>query len=109
MSTEEAYLKAILATVARQAFPQDKLAELIAPRAGSKQLAAYNLCDGQNSQAQIAALLGMDKSDLSKCIGKWVDAGIVIKVGEGVEQRPMHVYPLPTPKIAKGKRGENNG
>ncbi len=109
MSIEHAYLKAILATVARQTFPQDKLAELVAPRAGSKQLAAYNLCDGSNSQSQIATLLGMDKSDLSKCIAKWLDAGIVIRVGEGVDQRPMHVYPLPAPKIAKSKGDKNDG
>lgn len=109
MSLEQAYLKAILATVARQTFPQDKLAELVAPRAGSKQLAAYNLCDGNNSQTQISTLLGMDKGDLSKCIAKWLDAGVVIRVGEGVDQRPMHVYPLPVPKNAKSKGGKNGG
>lgn len=107
MSTDEVYLKAILATVARQTFPPGELADLVAPRSGSKQLAAYNLCDGQHSQAQIAAKLGMDKSDLSKSISRWVDLGIVIKVGEGGDLRPVHVYPLPISKIEKSKGGAN--
>lgn len=108
MTTDEVYLKAILATVARQTFPVGQLAEMVAPRSDStKQIAAYNLCDGQHSQAQIAAKSGMDSSNLSKTISRWVDLGIVVKVGEGADQKPVHVYPLPA--SAAEKKGRGNG
>jgi DNA-binding MarR family transcriptional regulator len=108
MTTDEVYLKAILATVARQTFPPAQLADMVAPRSDSiKQIAAYNLCDGQHSQAQIATKTGLDSSNLSKAISRWVDLGIVIKVGEGSDLKPVHVYPLPAPKPEKAKAPKN--
>jgi DNA-binding MarR family transcriptional regulator len=108
MSTQEAYLRAILATVGRQAFLPEALAELVAPRAGSeKQIAAYNLCDGDHSQSEIAAAVKLDKSNLSKSISKWEELGIVFRLTNGGESKPIHIYPLaPTPSKKKGK---NNG
>ena len=48
MDTNETLLRAILATVARGAFPPQEVHKIVAPFAGSdKQLAAYNLCDGE--------------------------------------------------------------
>jgi hypothetical protein len=49
LDTSESLLRAILATVARAAFPPSHIYRIVAPVAGSdKQLAAYNLCDGKN-------------------------------------------------------------
>lgn len=96
MEASEVYLKAILATVARQTFPPDVLAKMVAPKgAGDKQVAAFNLCDGEHTQSEIAAAVSLDKSNFSKLISRWVEQGIVIRVGTGNEVRPLHVYPLP--------------
>lgn len=95
MNPQEAYLRAILATVARQAFPPGKILEIMGSSAGEKQFRAFNMCDGTKTQAEIAKELVLDPSNFSKSLGRWIDAGIVIRVGEGKEVRPVHVYPLP--------------
>jgi DNA-binding MarR family transcriptional regulator len=92
MSNQEAYLRAILATVGRQAFRPEALAELVAPTAGSeKQIAAYNLCDGEHTQTEIALAAKLDRSNLSKLIAKWEGLGIVFRLSDGGESKPMHI------------------
>jgi len=104
MTNEEIYLRAILATVARQTFPANILEKLVAPKKGlEKQVAAYNLCDGTRTSAEISRELGLDQSNFSKTVGRWLEAGILIRVGEGKENRPLHVYPLPA-DLAKGEK-----
>jgi hypothetical protein len=93
MDTHESLLKAILATVARSVFPPADVHKIVAPVAGSdKQLAAYNLCDGKTPQAEIGKKAKLDKGNLSRSISRWIDAGIVIRIGK--DQHPMHLYPL---------------
>lgn len=107
MSDQTAYLRAILATVARQTFPVDQIVSIVTKgTGGEKQLRAYNLCDGSKSQSEIAKEVGVDSSNFSKSISRWVDEGIVIKVGDGRESKPIHVYPLPESKIKNGGKGE---
>ena len=107
--SESAYLRAILATVARQTFPPEYLREIITRGgAGEKQVQAYNLCDGTRSQTEVSKLVGLDAGNFSKSIGRWVDAGIMIRVGEGRDLKPVHVYPLPdsVAKKASAKNGK---
>jgi DNA-binding HxlR family transcriptional regulator len=93
MDTADSLLRAILATVARRTFPTADIYKIVAPVAGSdKQLAAYNLCDGETPQAEIGKRAKLDKGNLSRSISRWIEAGIVVRVGE--DQYPMHVYPL---------------
>ncbi|HZL30255.1 MAG TPA: helix-turn-helix domain-containing protein [Pseudolabrys sp.] len=95
MDTNETLLKAILAMVARTAFPTAEIYKIVAPTARSeKQLAAYNLCDGNTPQAEIGKRTGIDKGGLSKLISRWVESGIVVRIGK--DQHPMHVYPIST-------------
>jgi len=104
MTNEEIYLRAILATVARQTFPVVLLEKLVAPKKGlEKQVAAYNLCDGTRTAAEIARELGLDTGNFSKTVGRWLELGILIRVGEGKENRPLHVYPLPA-DLGKGEK-----
>lgn len=104
MSKDEVYLRAILATVARQTFSLDDILSQVAPRTGSaKQVAAYNLCDGTRSVTQIATEAKIDKSNLRKSINRWIDAGIVIRIEDGQEVRPVHVYPVPEAEAKKVK------
>lgn len=104
MSSEEAYLRAILATIARQAFPLEKILEIMGPQAGEKHRKAYNMCDGTKTQSEIVKQLGIDNSNFSKTLARWVDAGICIRVGDGREALPMHIYPLPESHIKKAAK-----
>jgi len=93
MDPTASLLKGILATVARTAFPPDVLIKIVAPTAGSaKQILAYNLCDGETPQSEIGRKAKLDKGSLSRSITKWIEAGVVIRVGP--EELPLHVYPL---------------
>lgn len=93
MNTTEALLKGILATVGRAAFPPEALRKIVAPTTGSnKQVLAYNLCDGETPQAEIGKRAKLDSGNLSRTITKWIEAGIVIRVG--AEDHPLHLYPL---------------
>ena len=99
MNTTDALLKGILAAVGRSAFPPEVLRKIVAPTTGSaKQVMAYNLCNGETPQAEIGKRAKLDRGNLSRTITKWVEAGIVIRVG--AEEHPLHLYPLP-PKLKK--------
>jgi hypothetical protein len=102
MTSGDTYLRAILATVARQTFSPEKILEIMGPNAGERQHRAYNLCDGTRSQSDISKELGLDKGNFSKTLGRWIDAGIVIRIGDGREARPLHVYPLPEAAMKRG-------
>jgi hypothetical protein len=91
VDNSQVYLKAMLAMLARQSFPPDKLATLVGK---GKQLEAYNLCDGTRTQSEVAKALSLDASNFSKTVARWSDAGILIRVTEGKEVRPVHLYPL---------------
>ena len=91
MDNSQVYLKAMLAMPARQSFPPDKLAGLVGT---GKQVEAYNLCDGTRTQSEVASALGLDKSNFSKTVARWSDAGVLIRITEGKEIRPVHLYPL---------------
>jgi hypothetical protein len=109
VTVEQTYLKAILATVERQAFPPDQLGEMVKSNVGGdKQLAAYNLCDGEHTQAEIASSVGLDKGNLSRSISRWIELGILIRVGDGSEAKPTHLYQPPTDQFSKKKAKKKN-
>lgn len=91
MDNSQVYLNAMLAMLARQSFPPEKLAALVGK---GKQIEAYNLCDGTRTQSEVAKALSLDTSNFSKTVARWSDAGILIRVTEGKEIRPVHLYPL---------------
>ena len=101
MDSQNTLLRAILATVARQTFSPAKILEIMGPNAGEKQRSAFNLCDGSRTQADIAKELGLDPGNFSKTLNRWIDEGIVIRVGEKRDTRPLHVYPLPEALMKK--------
>lgn len=110
MDTNEVLLKAILATVARQVFPPAELAKVVSPTTGGeKQIGAYNLCDGRTPQLKIAKQTKLDKGSLSRSISRWIEAGVVVRVG--ADQHPLHLYPIPKDylKLGAKKGGETNG
>jgi hypothetical protein len=50
----------------------------------------------------------MDKSDLSKAIAKWIEFGIVFRINDGEDIKPVHVYPLLQGHVLR-QRGKKNG
>lgn len=97
MDISESLLRALLATVGRAAFPPEEIRKIVASaNGGAKQVAAYNLCDGRTPQSEIGKKTKLDKGSLSRTITRWVDAGIVFRVG--AEQLPLHIYPLSNTK-----------
>jgi len=98
VNTTETLLMGILATVGRTAFPPEALYKIVAPTAGSgKQIHAYNLCDGETPQAEIGKKAKLDRGSLSRSISKWVEAGVVVRVGP--DALPLHLYPLTEPDM----------
>lgn len=105
MSNEEALLRAILSAVARQTYTVEDILRLVAVGAGKeKQIAAYNLADGSRTQAQISKELGLDAGNFSRTVARWIDEGIVVKVGDGREIKLQHVYPLPRDAIKRSEK-----
>lgn len=108
MDNSQVYLKAMLAMLARQIFPPEQLALLVGK---DKQIQAYNLCDGTRTQAEVVKALALDPGNFSRTAARWAELGILIKVTEEKEVRPVHLYPLPVPKTnggAKAKEGAPN-
>ena len=62
--------------------------------AGPKQVRAYSLCDGTRSQTDIAKALTLVAGNFSRTVSRWIDSGIVFRLGEGREAKLLHVYPL---------------
>jgi len=106
MSNVEIYLRAVMATVARQTFPPERLIKIVAPSGGKqRQCEAFNMCDGKTTQKEICDKLKLDAGNLSKAITRWVDEGVMVKVEAKNNMFPVHVYPIPTSLITKiGKK-----
>jgi hypothetical protein len=103
MNTEtNTLLRAILGMTARQAISVDDLLQIVAPKAGGEaQIEAYNKCDGSRSQGEIAKEVGLDSGNFSRTVSRWVDAGIVMKLGDSREPILLHIYPIPKDRIGK--------
>ncbi|MCT7374410.1 helix-turn-helix domain-containing protein [Chelativorans salis] len=95
MDNGEVYLRAMMSLVARQTFTPERLAEVVAPQSNLKSLEAFNLCDGTNTQKEIATKLGIDAGQFSRMIKRWIEEGILIRVTQEGNVKPVHVYPIP--------------
>jgi hypothetical protein len=103
MEMNESLLRAIFATVARNVFTPEAVLAVVAPRENSeKNLAAYNLCDGKTPQIEIAKQAKLDASNFNKALARWVEAGIVVRIGR--DEYPLHVYPIAKDAL-KNKKG----
>jgi hypothetical protein len=100
MDMNESLLRAIFLTVGRSAFAPKDVYRIVTPHGGSdKNFAAYNLCDGKTPQTDIAKNAKLDKGALSRVLARWIDAGIVVRIGQ--DQLPLHVYPLSKASIGE--------
>jgi len=89
--TSHQLLQALISLTGRSVFPVDDLHDLVGD---GKQRKAFNLCDGTRGQTEIAKALNIDQGSFSRTVSRWVDEGVVFRVGEGRDTRLLHVYPL---------------
>jgi len=100
----DALLRAILSMTARLAIPSPQLFQIVAPPRGGgseAQLAAYNMCDGTKGQSEIAKELGIDPGSFSRTVARWIEAGVVIRLGE--PPKLLHIYPLTKEHAREGR------
>lgn len=101
--TVEALLRAIVMTTARAALPLTLAYDVVCPtRNAKRQREAYNLADGTRTQSDIAKRLKIDPGQFSRTVNRWIDAGVLFRLGAGRGAKLLHVYPLP----AKRPRGD---
>lgn len=107
MSNAEAYLRAILGVVSRQAIPPEELAAQVAVGATkAKQIEAFNLCDGSLTQGEIAKKVGLDPGNFSRTMARWADDGLVVRTEINGQMRPVHLYPIPASIAKKVTKGD---
>jgi hypothetical protein len=93
MDINESLLRGILSTVGRVAIAPARVRAIVVPKGdGAKQIAAYYLCDGRTPQTEIGKRAKLDPASLSRSLARWVEAGIVFRVGP--DEYPLHLYPL---------------
>jgi DNA-binding MarR family transcriptional regulator len=88
----EQLFECLIHVIGRAAIPQAEVTKVVGT--GPKQVKAFNLCNGNNSQKDIAKKTRLHQSNLSRTFTRWVDAGIAFSIGDGKETRLLHVYPL---------------
>ena len=95
-STTDELLRVLIAVTGRVAVPEARLRAIVGGpgKASDKYLSAYNLCDGSRGLREIARLTGLDAGNMSRAVSRWVDAGVVFKLGD--DARPVHLYRLPS-------------
>ena len=93
--TTDELLRILIAMAGRVAMPPDRVRSIVSPSGSQKYLDAYNLCDGTVSLADVARLTGLNKANLNRSLSRWVEAGIVYKIGDDRIPKLIHIYPLP--------------
>lgn len=88
----EQLFECLIHVIGRAAIPQSEVTKVVGT--GLKQVKAFNLCNGKNSQKEIARKARLYQSNLSRTLARWVEAGIAFSIGEGKETRLLHVYPI---------------
>jgi hypothetical protein len=95
-------LRYAIQLVGRIAIPVEKVHEAVGN--ARKQIEAFNLADGINSQQHIARKLRINSGNFSRTSGLWVEKGVAFWLGQGKEKRLCHIYPLPYPSKLPSKR-----
>ncbi len=86
------FLPCLLEILGRSAIPPSQVRRIIGD--GSKQLKAFNLCDGSNSLTDIAKKAQLDAGNLSRTLARWREHGIVFLIESAKGARYLRIYPL---------------
>jgi hypothetical protein len=90
MSDLEELVRILIQVNGRLAFSEEALRSAI----GDSQslVDAYNLCDGTRSQAEVVKESKVDQGNFSRVSKRWVEDGILFRIGTGREMKPLHLY-----------------
>lgn len=92
-------LAALLATVGRATISPAQLYDLVSMNGKTtKQIIAFNLADGTRTQTEIAKKLRLDSGNFSRTVTRWVEAGVIFRLGESRDAKLLHIYRVPTAK-----------
>jgi hypothetical protein len=94
MTDTDEMLRVLIQLMGRGAFPEEELRKIVAT--SEKYRTAYNLCDGTQTQSQVAKAAKVDPGNFSRTVGRWRDEGVLFKLGEDKDARLLHLYPLPS-------------
>jgi hypothetical protein len=89
----EQLLECLVQIIGRVAIPADKVSEIVGDN--SKQIKAFNLCDGRTPLMEIAKKCRIDKGNFTRTASRWVANGIAFWLGSGKDARLFHIYPIP--------------
>jgi hypothetical protein len=87
-------LKCAVQVVGRIAMRPEQVGEIVMVSASARQLKAYNLCDGTKTQGEVAKAAGLDAGNFSRTASRWVESGVLFRIGSGKDARLLHLYPL---------------
>ena len=107
--TTDDLLRVLIVMAGRLAVPPDQLRNIVSPTGSQKYIEAYNLCDGTRGLSDVARVAGLDKSNLNKSLSRWVDAGVVFKVGGAPNLLHIYRLSLPTSQGSRGTQKEDGG
>ena len=85
-------LQILVQVVARATVPPASVRKIVGT--GKKQIKAFNLCDGTLNQTDIGRKSKIDSGNLSRTVARWVEQGVVFRLGEGKEAKILHIYPI---------------
>jgi hypothetical protein len=85
-------LRCAIQVVGRLAMRPKQIGAVVATTA--KHLKAYNLCDGTKGQSEVAKKAGLDQGNFSRSATRWVESGVLFKIGNGADAKLLHLYPL---------------
>ena len=90
---------------ARGPIRPSELMQIVAPKGtgGDAQVLAYNQCDGSKSQGEIAKEAKIDAGSFSRTVARWIEAGVVIRLGEPPNAKLLHIYPLTKEHTREGR------
>ena len=96
MSDLEELVRILIQVNGRLAFPEETLRAVI----GDSQplLDAYNLCDGTRTQSDVAKESKVDQGNFSRVSKRWIEEGILFKVGTERDMKLLHLYVVSSPK-----------
>jgi hypothetical protein len=109
METKQDFLLlALISLAGRAVFPPDKLLKIVYSKgSGTKQIKAFNLCDGSRTQADVVKQCKLDAGNFSRTVSRWIEEGIVFRIGEGRDAKLLHIYSLPASASKTNRRGED--
>ena len=88
----EELLGCLIQVIGRTALPEERVREVVGD--ASKQLRAFNLCDGTRTQTEIRKAVGLHSGNFSNTAKRWVESGVAFEFRRGKESRLLHIYPL---------------